>query len=389
MSQVAAQPQPKHQEPRTKHPYPWYAPRFWHSMRIGDWFRLLARNRFRVSPTRIGLSCTVSGASVFNSVAGACQSLLYGRKIARTEIDKPPIFIVGHWRSGTTYLHELMCRDPRYAYPTTFDCFAPNHYLVTSWILPKVLWILLPSKRPMDNMSAGFDHPQEDEFALGAMGAPTPYHRMAFPNEPPCHMEMLDMQGVDSKDLHRWKEVIVRFVKSQTLQKGKQLILKSPPHTGRIQILSELFPGARFIHIARHPESIFASTHRLWPQLDFVQGLQVPRNEQLTEYVFAAFERMYRGYEAQRESIDSDHLYETRYEDLVQDPIGELQRIYTRLDLGDFDTVKTNLEAYLGDTKDYKTNRHPELPPEIRQQIRDRWSGYIQRYGYQLGDPAV
>ncbi len=44
-------------------------------------------------------------------------------------------------------------------------------------------------------MATGVDRPQEDEFALVAMGVPTPYCRMAFPNDPPVYDEFLDMDG--------------------------------------------------------------------------------------------------------------------------------------------------------------------------------------------------
>ena len=30
----------------------------------------------------------------------------------KSKIDQPPVFIIGHWRSGTTMLHELMIQDP-------------------------------------------------------------------------------------------------------------------------------------------------------------------------------------------------------------------------------------------------------------------------------------
>ena len=41
-----------------------------------------------------------------------------------------PVFVIGHWRAGTTLLHELLVRDPRHTYPNTYDCFGPNHFLL-------------------------------------------------------------------------------------------------------------------------------------------------------------------------------------------------------------------------------------------------------------------
>ena len=83
---------------------------------------------------------------------------------------------------GTTLLHELLIRDPRHAFPTTYECLVPHHFLMTESWLPKLLWWMMPSRRPMDNMPAGWDRPQEDEFALCLLGQPSPYERIAFPN---------------------------------------------------------------------------------------------------------------------------------------------------------------------------------------------------------------
>jgi len=362
--------------------YPAWSPRFWHGMMMGDWLRLLARNRFRVHPARWGLVATVSFATVINSVLRLVQTAAYGKKVAQTEIDQPPLFIIGHWRSGTTYLHELLVQDQRYAYPNTYECFAPNHFLVTRRILPWLIHLLLPKQRPMDNMLTGAYYPQEDEFALGNMGCPTPYWRMVFPNEPPCFMELLDMQDVAPAVLERWKRDMDWFVRALTFYKQKPLILKSPPHTGRVAVLAELFPQARFIHITRNPETLFASTRRLWPTLDLAQGMQIPKNEYLDEYIFEAFERMYRGFESQRGCLAANQIIDVRYEDLVADPIGQVERIYRQLELGGLEAVCERVVAFVGERKDYQPNRHEELEPDVRAAIRRRWAGYIAKYGY-------
>ena len=91
---------------------------------------------------------------------------------------------------------------------------------------------------------------------------------------------------------------------------------------------------------------------------------------------------MYRGFKGQRDSIPADQLCELRYEDLVRDPIGQLRMIYEKLNLGDFDEVCAQMEAYAGAQKDYKTNKH-ELEPELKAEIRGRWSDYFERYGYE------
>lgn len=382
MTQTLATPKPSSPPKKPKiNAYPWWSPRFWHGMRLGDWLRLCARHRFRIHPLRWPMAALITPCAMFNSVAGAIQHARFGSKIADTKIEQPPLFIIGHWRSGTTLLHELMVLDERYAYPTTYECMAPHHYLLTEWFFSNYCGWLMPKQRPMDNMAAGWKHPQEDEFALLNMGVPSVYERIAFPNHPPPHVNFLDMQDIPTEELERWSQALRHFVQMLTFDKQKQIVLKSPTHTGRIEVLSRLFPGAKFIHIARNPYSIFPSTRRLWQSLDEVQGLQLPKHKELDEFVFSALEVMYRGYEQQRTLLDTEHLFETRYEDLVRDPVAEIARIYEALDLGDFEPVRGKLEAFVQKQKNYATNKH-ELEPELKAEIRRRWAGYIERFGY-------
>src|SRR5687768_6319878 len=104
----------------------------------------------------------------------------------------------------------------------------------------------------MDNMAVGWDRPQEDEFALCALGVPSPYWVLGFFDRRQCP-EYLDFGGLPPGALARWKEAFVHVVKLMTFRHGKRLILKSPTHTARVGVLSEMFPRARFIHIVRDP----------------------------------------------------------------------------------------------------------------------------------------
>jgi hypothetical protein len=274
----------------------------------------------------------------------------------------------------------LAC-DERFAFPTTYECFAPNHFVVTGSVLPRLLGFLLPEKRPQDDMVVSFDHPQEDEFALLSMGAPSPMLRLAFPNDPAPYLEFLDMEATAEEDLRRWKEAMLQFVRMQSYVKGKRLLLKSPPHTGRIGVLAELFPGAKFIHLVRDPHSLFPSTRRLWRALEKAQGLQFPRHEHLDEFVFEAFERMYGGFERQRARLDESQICDVRYEDLVKDPLGQVRRIYERLALGDYESARGSIEAYVAQRKGYAPARYA-LEAEVVAEIRRRWAGYMEKYGY-------
>lgn len=359
---------------------PWLL-RFWDGINFPGIVRLLVRNRFRVSPSRVGMALLLLVFGVLNSLLGLIQLVLWGRSITRTRIRDHPIFIVGHWRSGTTLLHELLVLDPRHTFPSTYACFAPNHYVLTRRILPPLLSLFLPARRPMDNMVTGWDRPQEEEFALCSMGLPSPYLTMAFPNEPPQDAEYLSLRGLPPKALARWKRALVWFLQCVTLVDPRRLVLKSPPHTCRIKTLLEIFPDARFVHIVRDPLVIFASTVNLWKRLYKDQGLQTPRYEGLEERVFRTFQLMYEVFQEDRRLIGPSRFCEVRYEDLVADPIGQMRRIYEELELGGFDQALPAIRKYVEDQAGYRPNRY-EIPPEVRAEVARRWGDFFRRYGY-------
>ncbi len=360
---------------------PWEV-RIWSGMTPGGLWRLLWRNRFLVTPTRIGMALILAVLSVLNVLLWMIQTALYGRKIEKTELCEAPVFVLGHWRSGTTLLHELLVTDPRHTYPDTFACFAPNHFLVSGWLFKWWLRFLLPSRRPMDNMRVSWDRPQEDEWAMCNMGIPSPYLWLAFPNRPRPYQEYLDLRNVPAAALARWKRAFVRFLKCLTVQSPRRIVLKSPQHTCRIPVLLELFPDARFVHIVRDPYVIFPSTIRTWHRLATFHGLQKPNGKGMEEFVFATFNHMYEVFEEDRRLVDPSRFCEVRFEDLVADPVGRMRIIYEQLQLGDFEVARPAMEAYAERTRDYKVNRY-ELTPETREEIGRRWETFSKRYGYE------
>lgn len=356
-------------------------PRVWTGMTVSALFGLLARHRFLVSPVRWSMILILTPVSLFNSSLALLQKLVYGRRIKRSEIQHDPVFIVGHWRSGTTLLHELMVRDPRHAFPDTYQCFAPNHFLVSRKLIAWWLRLLMPPRRPMDAMQIAWQHPQEDEFALCAMGVPSPYFQFAYLNERHLYERYLDMEDVPAGTVARWKEAFLWFLKCVTLRDSRRVILKSPPHTCRIKILLDLFPNAKFVHIVRDPYEVFPSTMKAWKRLSEDQYIRAPRFEGLEDHVLDTFRHMYEVFESTRNLIDPSRFCEVHYEDLVTDPIEQVRMIYDRLDLGEFDQVLPKLEEYAAKKAGYKRDQY-QLSEEIRDRITDQWQMFIQKYGY-------
>lgn len=358
-----------------------WAPRFWTGMDFFAWWRLLRRNRFRVHWRLWHHAFFITLISLFHTFYRGWQWPWVGWRANRTKIEHDPIFVIGHWRAGTTLLHEMMVLDERHTSPTTYECLVPNHFLFSENFSRRWLNFLLPANRPMDNMPAGWDRPQEEEFALANLGLPTPYLTVAFPNNGPADENYLTLEGLTPEELDRWKGGLLQFLRQITYRRPKRIVLKNPPHTCRIKTLLEMFPGARFVHIVRDPYVLFASTVNLWKTLYRKHGMQKPTYEGLEEYVFRTFERMYERFEAERELIDPDRFCEVHYEELVRDPVSTMRGIYEKLGLEEFDKVLPALEKYVAAAEGYRTNRY-ELSPELREQVSRRWAGYLRQYGY-------
>ena len=204
-----------------------------------------------------------------NMVLRWVQNGLYGDRIARTPLDKPPVFVIGHWRTGTTLLHELLIQDPRFSYPDIFDCFDPNHSLLTRAVLQDATASgCCREQRPMDNMAAGWDRPQEDEFALCLLGLPIAVHRLRVP-EPPAAVPRVarPVGAVARRNSRGGSGRSCASSQTLTFRDPRRLVLKSPPHTARVPVLLEMFPDARFVHIVRDPYVVFPSTVNLWKSL--------------------------------------------------------------------------------------------------------------------------
>jgi omega-hydroxy-beta-dihydromenaquinone-9 sulfotransferase len=356
-------------------------PVLWALCTLSGWLRLLARNvRF------LDLWCwrwvlSNTALSAVASAMGLLQEMRYGRKVARTPLVAPPLFVLGHWRSGTTFLNNLLCLDERHTFPTNLECFTPNHFLLSEDFLLRRLRARFSARRAFDNVADGLDIPQEDEYALCMMGLPSPLLDSAFPCAPPQCPEYLDLEGVPPHARAAWKQGLLRFLQRITLRRPKRLILKSPQHTGRIKVLLELFPDAQFIHIVRNPYVVFLSTMKMYPQAFLRTSFQKPPYTGLEEYVFATYVRMFQRLEEGRRLVAPERFFELRYEDLVRDPVGQVRAIYDHFGLGGFDEMRPRLDQYLAGLGEYQTNRH-YLSRELQAKITQRWGDVIRRYGY-------
>ena len=345
------------------------------------WVRFVVYFRAAVSPSRLLLFLGITLLSPINSLLRVLSEVVNRKALSQASLPEDPIFILGHWRSGTTYLHELMMLDERFAAPSTYQCFAPGHFLLTESVFRRFGGWLLPDRRPIDNVRLGWERPQEDEFALMNLGAPSTYRRIAFPGKASFRPEALDLVSLDPHDRARWIESLTFFLTRLRVKESRRLVLKSPTHTARLSVLVDLFPCARFVHIARNPYALFPSTKRLWQALHVTQSLQRRLNSGIDGYIYACFREIREAFKRDRRLLSSDRIHELRYEDLVADPISCLREIYGKLDLGDFAPMEAALRRHLSAGRQYKTNSYT-LDPADKDSIARHCRDYFDEYQY-------
>ena len=348
---------------------------------LPSWLAILRRHGYRVSPSKIPAALAVTLTSLFISCMKLIEDSLYGARIRGTRIHESPLFILGHWRSGTTLLHELLSRDERFTFPTSFACFNPHCFLLSEGLLKACIRLVVPARRPQDNMASGPDNPQEDEFALALMGAVSPYATHLFPSQLGACLEAFEPEALPAKESQQWEKAFLRFLKKITLRRNRPLILKSPPHTFRIATLLRLFPEARFVYLVRNPLAVFPSTVYTWRNLWEATSLQGQNIPGLEEYVHEVFSRMHLAFERDRHLIAQGRLHIMRYEELAAQPEREIEKLYTALKLGGYEQVRPKVRAYAAQNARYKKNTF-SISTELRERITRRWAPFISQYGY-------
>lgn len=274
-----------------------------------------------------------------------------------------PIFVVGHRKTGTTLVQELLDGHPQLAVlPGESNHF--NTFLPRDPGDAQVWWLLRlisPSGIP-PFWALGADREAYAAFTARLLGL---------------------VQGNPARD--------VLGMAAVALGPGERRawVEKTPGHEHRLEQILEAYPQARFVHVLRDPRSVAAAIVRL----DRATG-------QPTDLVDVGL-TIRRSFEAAREG---KRYLIVRYEDLVGDPEGVMRRVASFAGIEWSDTLLTPTVGGVPATSNSAWSAR-KVTGEIEARRLDLWreelghheAGLIAaatrtaalRHGYELPRPGV
>ena len=313
------------------------------------------------------------------------EKLFINKKYSRAQIEKDPIFIIGHWRSGTTHLHNILCQDPQMAYTTTFQSVFPDTLFNKAgrFLFEGFARILIPGTRKGDNVTLGTTLPQEEEFALGDKTPICFYYFWMFPRSlKKFYEQFIRFKDMDIAMIDSWKKDYRLLISKAMKNTGRDRFLsKNPPNTARIKVLLEMFPNARFIHIHRNPVEVYLSTNNFFDKMLPHLQLQTIEASALDDHIFELYKNLMTDYLEQRQLIPKGHLVELPFDTLETDPVTCIKNIYEELNLSGHDQGQPYFEAYLNKMKSYQKNKH-HISEALMKKIQNEWGFAMKEWGY-------
>ncbi len=358
---------------------------------VGYSFRILLTfmMRYHISPRYYFRLLVLGLINLINWPFRTYERLIINPRIQNKRIENDPVFILGHWRSGTTHLHNLLSLDPQMGYITTYQGVFPDTLFNRAgrFLFKNFTRVLIPGTRKGDNVTLHPDFPQEEEFALGDKTQACYYYFWMFPRHiPEFYDRYIRFNQMDEKSRREWRNDYRLLIRKGLKNTGGQRFLsKNPPNTGRLNQLLEIFPNARFIFIHRNPVEVFLSTRHFYATMMPHLQMQSIDEGTLNRHIIHIYKNLMNDYLEQKKLVPPGNLFEVRFEDLENQPLEVLEALYGKLRIPGFDKAKTQFEQYLEKMQGYRKNIHSIHRDELDVILRE-WSFAMEKYEYGVPD---
>ncbi len=334
---------------------------------FGIFRQILSENkkRWTVGIRSISRGIFIAFNALFASILSAREKRKYYKEIMKTTPVKAPIFIIGHWRTGSTFLHQLFKQDPELTTPTHYQVILPEFFISATPYYKPVLKVLTGKTRPMDSMKMGLDEPQEDEYALYKLTGISPLNQLMFPKDESYFLKDNADFIPEKHLLDKWQEAFNYFYRKITYVEKKQVVFKNPFHTLRIEMLLEMFPNAKFVHIYRHPHEVIPSTKKMWEIVGRQNSMNSIDHKPKVEDVAKLYNKMLVHVKSMEPTFRKGHFVNVYYDDLVKDTVNTMSSIYKNLELKFSEKYEQNLLNFISENSTHVKNSYAMSPEEM------------------------
>ena len=348
------------------------------------WLKLLIENK-GISKSKLWIATKITLFSILSSPFQLLDRILVRAVKDSVEQDEEPVFIIGHWRSGTTYLHYLMAKDKRFGYLSLYQAFLPNISTIGGRFIKMILKPLVPGKRPQDNIEVDIDLPAEEENAISTFSLESASHSFWFPKNESYYNDYALFENVTEQQRAKWQKSYKHLMTKIAIAfPGKKPLIKNPHNTGRVKELLRLYPNAKFIHIYRNPLKVLPSTYLMYDMVVRTQFLQDFSEQELHDKIFYYYTSSMKALLNDMKMIPKQNLYKLRYEDFELNPLSELEAIYKQFGLNHFEEALPDFTAYVNEKKVYTKNNHSSSPIDQRRILTECQFAFTE-LGYGTG----
>ena len=304
------------------------------------------------------------------------EVLVFERRIQKHVLKDDPIFILGHWRSGTSHLQNLLHQDANFSTMTLYRMLFSDHFIWTeSWLNPLLnrLSKTFGIRYSFQRTTLDFNLSGECDTALCSIGSTHAYTwAHLFPKR--YHKWMQEQVFNDGSNLNLSDyDYLIRKLSFQ--EKNKRIIVKSPGDTARIQALLKQYPNASFIYLSRDSYEVYHSTMYLWEAIQRENSLQHLTKEAVSELILWTYPQVMKNYERGKSFIPKGQLFEVSFEELHENSENVLRSAYQQLSLGEFHPE--DFKAFLTQNKAHQKAPYAK-DVQLEQQLKSRWKKYYR-----------
>jgi len=344
------------------------------------------------APSDVANGAMIAMAALARWPFSTAEKLVMESRLPNAGEMAPPVFILGHWRSGTTHLYNIMCQSGEWGFVPPLATGLPWDLFGLAKLFTPLLERALPAHRYIDNIPVNPDSPQEDEIAIANMSELSFYHAIYFPRAFAENLQRgLFFDGCSAAEIEGWRRQFRYFLRKLSLHQEKRpLLIKNPVYTGRVAMLRQIYPSAKFIHIHRNPYDVFVSMRNFYQKLLKQFALQSYDHVDIDEAILSVYGRMMRLYEAETETMGPQDLVELRYEDLDAAPLKAVENVYAQLGLPGFAPARDHFERYLASVRSFKKSEF-DYCDEAAAKVEHWLAPFIEKWEYERpgGDQAA